>query len=111
MTRSRRGPPTRTVSTRSDAEEDKTVKAITVRNLPLPVAKAIRDKARKERRSLNQTVVALPEEATSPKAKRDAVKTIVHHDLDHLFGAWSREEADEFDAFLEQSRAVKPDRE
>lgn len=89
----------------------KAMKAITVRNLPPLVAKAIREKAKKERRSLNQTVAALLEEATAagtrPKAGK-AGKAAIHHDLDHLFGAWSKEEADEFDTFLRESRAVNP---
>ena len=92
---------------RGDAQEG-VVKAITVRNLPPHVAKAIRDKAKKERRSLNQTVVALLEDATAAKAKPRAGKATVHHDLDHLYGTWTKEEADEFDAFLKESRAVNP---
>lgn len=84
------------------------MKAITIRNLPPAVAKAIRSRAKKERRSLNQTVVALLEEATSTKPGPKASPAALHHDLDHLFGVWSKEEADEFDALLEQSRAVNP---
>ncbi len=80
------------------------MKALTVRNLPLEVAKAIKDKATKERRSLNQTVVSLLEEATGEKAR--SRKATVHHDLDHLFGVWSKEEADDFDAYLKESRPV-----
>lgn len=80
------------------------MKALTVRNLPPEVAKAIRDKAKKERRSLNQTVVSLLEEATgaSPRGR----KATVHHDLDHLFGIWTKKEADEFDSHLKESRSV-----
>jgi len=84
------------------------MKAITVRNLPPAVAKAIRSRAKKERRSLNQTVVALLEEATSTKTRPKANPAALHHDLDHLFGVWCKEEADEFDAWLKQSRAVDP---
>ena len=80
------------------------MKALTVRNLPPEVAKAIKDKAKKERRSLNQTVVSLLEEATGAKPR--SRKPTVHHDLDHLFGVWSKEEADEFDAHLKESRSV-----
>jgi plasmid stability protein len=85
-----------------------TMKALTVRSLPPQVAKAIRDKAKKERRSLNQTVVALLEEATLGTARPKVGKAAIHHDLDHLFGTWTKEEADEFDAFLEESRGVNP---
>jgi plasmid stability protein len=88
--------------------QKKPMKAITVRNLPPLVAKAIREKAAKERRSLNQTVVALLEEATVTGTKPKPGKAAIHHDLDHLFGTWSKEEGDEFDAFLKESRAVNP---
>ena len=65
------------------------MKARTVRNLLPQVAKAIRDKAKKKRRSLNQTVVALLEDATAAKAKPRAGSVTVHHDLDHLYGTWT----------------------
>lgn len=84
------------------------MKAITLRNLPPQVAKAIRDKAKKERRSLNRTVIALLEEATVTEVKPKAGLVEIHHDLDDLFGTWSKKEADEFDAFLATSRAVDP---
>lgn len=77
--------------------------AITVRNLPPAVAKFVRDKARKEGVSLSRAVVQLLEEASGAKRRR---KPIVHHDLDHLFGVWSTEEADEFDRYLKEHRSI-----
>ena len=53
---------------------------ITVRNLPPAVARAVREKARKEKMSLNKAVVRLLEEATG--VERPSGK-VVHHDLDH----------------------------
>lgn len=86
------------------ADARRAPKVITVRNLPPRVARAIARKARDERRSLNQTVVSLLETATGavPASPRGAV----HEDLDHLFGVWSKREADEFDAELKRSRSV-----
>ena len=80
--------------------------AITLRNLPPRVAKAIRDKARKERLSMNKTVIKLLEEATgaTPESKR-----VVHHDLDRFFGTWTKEEADAFDEALREQRQVEPE--
>lgn len=80
--------------------------AITVRNLPPAVARAVREKARREKLSLNKAVVRLLEEATG-QARRKLPPSL-HHDLDDLFGSWSREEADEFDALLREQRAVDP---
>jgi DNA-binding ferritin-like protein (Dps family) len=80
--------------------------AITLRNLPPKVARAIREKARRERLSMNKTVIKLLEEATG--ATRD-VKRVVHHDLDRFFGTWTKEEADAFDEALGEQRQIEPE--
>ena len=80
--------------------------AITLRNLPPQVARAIREKARKERLSMNKAVIRLLEEATG--ATREARK-VVHHDLDGFFGTWTREEADAFDQALREQRQIEPE--
>lgn len=81
------------------------VNAITVRNLPPAVAKAVREKARREKLSLNKAVVRLLEEATGqPPARRVAR----HDDFEKYAGTWSREEADQFDACLAEMRRVDP---
>jgi hypothetical protein len=81
------------------------VNAITVRNLPPAVAKAVKDKARREKLSLNKAIVKLLEEATDP----EPTKKVLHHDLDHLAGAWSEEEYEEFMAALTEQRQVDPE--
>jgi hypothetical protein len=80
--------------------------AITVRNLPPKVAKAVRDKARREKLSLKRAVVRLLEEATgnAPEAAPS-----VHHDLDELAGIWSRAEYDAFRESLREHRQIDPD--
>jgi len=80
------------------------VNAITVRNLPPAVAKAVREKAKKEGLSLNKAVVKLLEEATGATPKR-----ALHHDLDSFFGTWTRDEADTFDEALREQRQVDPE--
>jgi hypothetical protein len=80
--------------------------AITVRNLPPEVAKAVKEKARKEKLSLNKAVVRLLEEATgAEKAKKKAI----HHDLDRFFGTWTKEEADAFDEAMREHRQIDPE--
>lgn len=79
--------------------------AITVRNLPPAVAKAVREKARREKLSLNRAIVKLLEEATGGGPKGKAA----HHDLDGFFGTWSKEEADAFDARLREQRQIDPE--
>ena len=77
---------------------------ITLRNLPTEVERAIREKAKKEGLSLNRTVAKLLAEATG-RGKTRPKKRVVHHDLDYLAGKWTKEEADEFDAFLKEHRS------
>jgi len=81
--------------------------AITVRNLPPDLARAIRQKAKQERTSLNRTVISLLEEATGLGSP--AKKAVLHHDLDHLFGCWSREEYEEFNEALREQRRIDPE--
>jgi antitoxin FitA-like protein len=79
------------------------MKAITVRNIPPGVAKAVKAKARKEGLSLNRAVVSLLEEAAGVAAR---AKPVVHHDLDHLAGTWSQAEYDEFMESLREQRLI-----
>jgi hypothetical protein len=80
--------------------------AITVRNMPAAVAKAVREKARRERVSLNKAVVRLLEEATGIARRKEK---IIHRDLDHLSGTWSQAEYDAFMAELREQRQVDPE--
>ena len=79
------------------------MKAITVRNLPPRLAKAVRERARRERTSLNGAVIRLIEERLGAGHAKPAAAQ--HHDLDFLFGTWTKE-ADEFDVALAQQRAI-----
>lgn len=80
--------------------------AITVRNLPPEVAKAVKEKARKEKLSLNKAVVRLLEEATGVEKRKQKV---VYHDLDRFFGTWTKEEADAFDEAMREHRQIDPE--
>ena len=80
--------------------------AVTVRNLPPGVAKAVKEKARKEKLSLNKAIVRLLEEATGVEKGK---KKILHHDLDRFFGTWTKEEADAFDAATREHRQIDPE--
>jgi hypothetical protein len=81
------------------------MKAITVRNLPSEVAKAIERKARAERASLNRVVTTLLIEATGLQ-KEVRGKKKLKHDLDRFAGKWSRQDAEAFDAALKGQRSV-----
>ena len=85
------------------------MKAITVRNLPPEVAKAIREKASKEGLSLNRTVARLLAQATGRGEEKRDRKRVLHHDLDRFFGVWSKKEAKEFDKALREERQIEPE--
>ncbi len=80
--------------------------AITVRNLPPEVARAVKEKARKEKLSLNKAVLRLLEEATGVDKES---KKVVHDDLDRFFGTWTKEEADAFDEAAREHRRIDPE--
>ena len=82
------------------------MKAITLRNIPTEVQKAIRAKARQKRISANRAVIELLEERVGILNGR---KSTVHHDLDDLVGSWSAREAAEFDRTVQAGRQIDED--
>lgn len=83
------------------------MKAITLRNLPPEVARTVQQRAKKNKTSVNKAVIELLEESAGSKGKK---KSPVHyHDLDHLVGTWTKEEADAFDEIVKSFRTIDPD--
>ncbi|MFN8093174.1 MAG: hypothetical protein U0599_13330 [Vicinamibacteria bacterium] len=78
--------------------------AITVRNLPPAVAKAVEEKARRDKLSLNKAIVRLLEEATGEASRRT-----LHHDLDHLAGSWSEEDERRLLEGQKEHRRIDPE--
>ena len=78
--------------------------AITVRNLDPELYNELRRKAEEEGTSLNKIVQKLLQQALGLKRRPQR-----HHDLDQFFGAWTQEQAEEFDRELEQQRRVDPE--
>jgi hypothetical protein len=81
--------------------------AITVRNLPPELARLIRQKAKREKVSMNRAVIGLLEEATG--LGKSTKPEVLHHDLDHLAGVWSREEYAEIMEAVREQRQVEPE--
>ena len=79
------------------------MKAITLRNIPPDVARAVERRASREGQSLNKAVLELVAEGAGLKNRARRVR---HTDLDSLFGKWSKEQADEFDNQLCELRTV-----
>lgn len=79
--------------------------AITLRNIPEDVSRHIRRKADEEGISLNKATLELLQErlGTIKPKKR------VYHDLDFLFGTWTKEEADAFDEAIKDQEKIDPE--
>lgn len=80
---------------------------ITVRGVDAETKRRLEEMAAERHESLNRVVLAAIREyaGSSPrvaKAKR-------YHDLDHLFGVWTREETEAFERELVRMRAVDKD--
>lgn len=83
------------------------MKTITLRKLPPALERRVEEKARELGLSLNKTVLRLLEERLLPPSVPLGGRE--HHDLDHLAGRWSREEAEEFDRSLAEQRRIDPE--
>ena len=83
------------------------MKAVTLRQIPRDLARAIERRARAARTSVNRTVIGLLEEATGLATKTGAPPR--HHDLDALAGSWTDDETAGFDRALRAQRDIDPD--
>ena len=79
---------------------------ITLRKLPPEVEREIRKRAKEKGISANKAVIGLLEKQVGLKKKG---KNNKHHDLDHLFGAWTKRQSDEFDKALAEQREIDPE--
>ena len=83
------------------------MKAITLRSLPPDVARTVQQRAKQKKTSVNKAVIELLEESAGGKAKNN--DPVRYHDLDHLVGTWTNEEADAFDKIVRSFRTLDPD--
>jgi DNA polymerase III delta subunit len=82
------------------------MKTITLRKIPSELARIIQKKAKEEKMSMCQAVIRLLEENLGLRKGR---KGAIYSELDSLSGAWTREEADEFDKTLREQRTIDPE--
>ena len=78
------------------------MKQITIRGIPDEVKKTVQKEAERKGVSLNKAIISLLERAGGPKVQEK--KRVLYHDLDHLAGLWSREEAASFEKTLKAQR-------
>ena len=69
------------------------MKVITLRGIDDDLSLALKKAAKREGISVNKKILILLQEALGLKKKN---RQLVHHDLDHLAGTWSPEDANDF---------------
>ena len=67
--------------------------AITIRGIDNEIAKALKERAKKEGASINSIVLRIVMESLGLKKKR---RTVIYTDLDHLAGTWDKKDYAEF---------------
>jgi plasmid stability protein len=85
---------------------EKSMKTITLRNLPPDLRRRIEEEAAATGASYAKTVIRLLRAATGLTGSRSSVR---HDDLDELAGTWSPQEGDEFERILAQQRRIDPE--
>jgi hypothetical protein len=81
------------------------MKAITLLNIPHKVARTVQQRAKQRKTSLNKAVIELLEESAVGMAKMKS--PVCYHDLDHLAGTWTNEEAAAFDKLIAEQRTIE----
>jgi hypothetical protein len=79
---------------------------ITLRNIPPEVMRKLQERAKAEGVSLAKTVLKTLAESLGAQSTKHPV---LHHDMDHLAGTWSRKEAEAFEKALREQRKIDPD--
>ena len=84
------------------------LKQITIRGIPGEVEKVVKKEAERKGMSLNKAFISLLEKAAGIKKEAKKQKSL-YHDLDHLCGIWTKEEAKAFERNLELQREIDED--
>lgn len=82
------------------------MRAITLRNVPPQIQRAIHDKARRKKISINKAVIELLQERVGIHEEKPSN---IHADLDSLAGRWSATEAKRFEKVIGSLRRIDPE--
>jgi hypothetical protein len=85
----------------------KALKQLTIRGFEPDLEKRLRDLARRDHLSLNQAALVLLRRGAGLAKEKQPDR--VGDSLDHLFGTWTKEEADEFDSFMKDHEQIDPE--
>ena len=80
------------------------MKTITVRGVESVLAEKLKQAARKEGKSVNQLVLDTIRLHLGIKKKKRF--TVIHHDMDDLFGRWSEDEFERIQGKIDSERRI-----
>jgi len=80
------------------------MKTITVRGLDETITKNLKRMAGQNGKSVNQFVLDTLKERLG--LKKEKKYTVVHHDMDHLFGIWSENEFKRIQGNIDSERKI-----
>ena len=80
------------------------MKTITVRGLDETIAKNLKRMAGQNGKSVNRFVLDTLKERLG--LKKEKKYTVVHHDMDHLFGIWSENEFKRIQGKIDSERKI-----
>ena len=83
------------------------MKNMTVRGIDPVLAEKLKETAAQQSKSINQLVVETLRERFGVKPHKGF--SVVHHDMDHLFGKWSVEEFEQIQGEIDAGRQIDPD--
>ena len=83
------------------------MKQLTVRGVDPQLEFRLKQEAHRRGLSMNRTVLAMLRQAAG--ISNAETKPREYHDLDHLMGKWTEQEAREFDKALKEMRRIEPE--
>ena len=83
------------------------MKTITLRGLDDTLTEKLKQLARQEGKSVNQLILDSLREQLGLKKKKQF--TVVHHDMDHLFGRWSEKDFMQIQKKIDSERRIDKD--
>ncbi|MEI9479111.1 MAG: hypothetical protein WCO26_21415 [Deltaproteobacteria bacterium] len=85
------------------------MKQITLRGIPEDIEKKAKKEADSKGLSLNKAFLSLLKGSAGMSLKAKKRNKTLNHDLDHLSGKWTKEEAETFDRNLGLQRRIDED--
>jgi plasmid stability protein len=80
------------------------MKTITIRRIDDQLAELLKERARKDQKSINQLLLDILNNSLGLSSEKKF--TAEFHDLDHLFGQWSEEEFEKIQGEISRERQI-----